>query len=290
MHLYLKVDSRGGRSLVLTTSFEDERAFPGCPSKALVFRALNTQTSQVMVEFLPKSEVDLSTAIPLTTRKVKGCLGIINVANGWHHLFLILLTRMHVLLLIRKLKFCVSSPPSFPPTDIFVAVILSATDIGNTRPAAASPEIVARIHDVGFFCLNSSAWDELGNGLGPDAHSGYYSDQINDTALRDQYTYSSQQNQVLEHPCAPLMKILSSGTFYYAPAPQWDISSRLSLRNSKDQRVESESVAYDGRFVWNEYIVQSLLDLRSKLDPNERDEMDRCQFIVCFPNPSLCTA
>ena len=59
---------------------------------------------------------------------------------------------------------------------------------------------------------------------------------------------------------------------------------------SKDKHVESESVAYDGRFVWNEYIVQSLLDLRSKLDPNERDEMDRCQFIVCFPNPSLCIA
>ena len=161
-----------------------------------------------------------------------------------------------------------------------MAVILSATELGNTRPSSSSPEVVAKIHDVGFFCLNSSAWDELGNGQEAQT-AGYYSDQINDPALRDQYAYNAQQTQILEHPCSPLMKILSSGTFYYAPAPQWDISSRLSLRISKERRAESDTIAYNGQFVWNEYIVQCLLDLRSKLDPREREDMDRCQFIVC---------
>lgn len=37
---------------------------------------------------------------------------------------------------------------------------------------------------------------------------------------------------------------------------------------------------FDKRFVWNEYIVRSLLDFRERLDAQERGEMDRCQFIV----------
>lgn len=80
MHLHLKEDSHGSRTLVMSTGFEDERE--GSPSRALVFRALENHSSQVMVEFLAKSEVDLSNAVPLTTRRVKGCLGLISVANG----------------------------------------------------------------------------------------------------------------------------------------------------------------------------------------------------------------
>ena len=80
MHLHLNEDSHGSRSIVLSTRIEDERN--GCPSRALVFRALDTNHTQVMVEFLPKSEVDLSTAVLLTTRRAKGCLGLISIANG----------------------------------------------------------------------------------------------------------------------------------------------------------------------------------------------------------------
>ena len=38
--------------------------------------------------------------------------------------------------------------------------------------------------------------------------------------------------------------------------------------------------SFDERFIWNEYIVRSLLDFRDRLDPQERDDLDRCQFIV----------
>lgn len=37
---------------------------------------------------------------------------------------------------------------------------------------------------------------------------------------------------------------------------------------------------FDGRFVWNEYIVRSLLDFRDRIDATEREELDQCQFIV----------
>ena len=80
MHLYLKDNPQGHRTLVLVTSTEDERA--GCPSRALVFRAVEGSVSKVSVEFLRKEDVDLSTAVRLTTRRVKGCLGLINVGEG----------------------------------------------------------------------------------------------------------------------------------------------------------------------------------------------------------------
>ena len=77
MYLYL---SESPRTLYLVTSSQDERR--GCSPRALVFRASQGSSSQATVEFLPKSEVDLSTAIKLTSRIVKGCLGLISVANG----------------------------------------------------------------------------------------------------------------------------------------------------------------------------------------------------------------
>lgn len=143
------------------------------------------------------------------------------------------------------------------------------------KPASKTPESVARIHDVGFFSLNSSAWDDLSTY--PD---GLSIDQSSDYNLRNDYssqTNGASNGPVFEHPCAPLMKILSSGTFYYALSPQWDISSRLSRRISQ---ANGETVSYDNRFVWNAFIVRSLLDFRENLDQGEREEIDRCQFIV----------
>lgn len=80
MHLYLKDDVLSQRTLVLTSSPEDERA--GFPSRALVFRSMEGDVAKVVVEFVHKDELDLSTAVRLTTRRVKGCLGLINIGDG----------------------------------------------------------------------------------------------------------------------------------------------------------------------------------------------------------------
>ena len=88
--------------------------------------------------------------------------------------------------------------------------------------------------------------------------------------------------QVFEHPCLPLTKILSSGSFYYALDSPWDLSSRLAVRLSKDPKSARDLGTFDERFVWNEYIVRSLLDFREHLDVNEREDLDNCQFIVCW--------
>lgn len=78
----------------------------------------------------------------------------------------------------------------------------------------------------------------------------------------------------------PLTKIISAGTFYYALEPYWDLSSRLSQRVTRDTQAAQDMGHYDDRFVWNDYIVRSLLDYRERLDPLERSDLDKCQFIV----------
>lgn len=83
----------------------------------------------------------------------------------------------------------------------------------------------------------------------------------------------------------PLAKIISAGTFYYAMEPYWDLSSRLSLRVTRDEQASRDMSIHDERFIWNEYIVRSLLDFRDRLDPLERHDLDKCQFIVS-PDPS----
>lgn len=104
------------------------------------------------------------------------------------------------------------------------------------------------------------------------------------TSMRDNYGQGATGGQVFEHPCLPLTKIMSSGSFYYALEPYWDLSTRLSQRLPTSGSTESEQPKdtgnFDERFVWNEYIVRSLLDFRDRLEANERSDLDRCQFIV----------
>lgn len=150
-------------------------------------------------------------------------------------------------------------------------MITSATEVGNTRPSGPNPESVAKIHEVLFYSLTSSTWDDFSaaaDGLLDGAEPGY------------REGYGQNANAMFEHPCMPLTKIISSGTFYYAVESQWDLSSRLSVRMARDPVSARESLLFDERFVWNEYIIRSLLDFRDRLEPPEREDLDRCQFIV----------
>lgn len=86
MHLYLGSDPR---TLFLVTSSQEESQ--GRPRRALVFRAADRDSGsnpnspqQAVVEFLPKDEVNLTNVVRVTTRVVKGCLGLISIDNGDH--------------------------------------------------------------------------------------------------------------------------------------------------------------------------------------------------------------
>ncbi|KAI0034116.1 DNase I-like protein [Vararia minispora EC-137] len=245
MHLYLK---ESPRTIYLVTSSQEE--INGRPSRALVLRAAEHDPSRAVVEFLRKEDVDLNNVTRLTSRIVKGCLGLISVGK-----------------------------------DMFVAFITSATEVGNVRPTIHNAEIAAKIHEVTFFCMTSSAWD-FTIAPGDTLPSPTFADNADVMSMRDVRDLEYQSNgqaTALEHPCAPLTKILSSGTFYYAMATdgaQWDISTRLPVRVRRDQDSPQDSFTFDGRFVWNEYIARSLLDFRDRLDTLEKADFDRCQFLV----------
>ncbi|KAF8269062.1 SacI homology domain-containing protein [Lactarius quietus] len=242
MHIYL---GENPRTIYLVTSSQEET--DGRPRRALVFRAAEENPDQAIVEFLPKDQVNLANSVRLTSRVVKGCLGLIHVSD-----------------------------------DIFLAVVTSATEVGNTRPTADSPESVAKIHEVNFYSLTSSVWDDLsvvGDGLPSPTYDDQQVDVMSLREIRDAYQQNTPPPPVFEHPCAALKKILSSGSFYYALGRHWDMSSRLAERLSRDSGV-SDVGAFDDRFVWNEYIIRSLLDFRERLDMQEREDLDRCQFIV----------
>lgn len=229
--------SNAPRALYLVTSFHDEKL--GRPHRALVFRAGEGE-AQAVVEFVSKDDIDLYNMVRLTNRVVKGCLGLISVEN-----------------------------------DVFVALVTSSTEIGNTRPSGSHPESVAKIHEVSFYSLTSAAWDDISAAtdslIGPD---------VVDSSVRDNYTQTTMSPQVFEHPCLPLTKILSSGSFYYAIESHWDLSSRLATRLSRDPASARDVAKFDERFIWNEYIIRSLLDFRERLDEVEREDLDRCQFII----------
>lgn len=166
---------------------------------------------------------------------------------------------------------------SYPSSlDIFLALVTSSTEIGNTRPSGSHPESVAKIHEVSFYSLTSATWDDISatteSLIGPDAVG---------SSVRDNYAQTTMAPQVFEHPCLPLTKILSSGSFYYAIESHWDLSSRLATRLSRDPASARDVAKFDERFIWNEYIIRSLLDFRERLDEVEREDLDRCQFIVC---------
>jgi hypothetical protein len=169
------------------------------------------------------------------------------------------------------------------PVEIFLAVVTSAAPIGNIRPASRSPEFVSKIHEVSFYGLNTSLYDDLSaiSDLSFPTGSAQYGPDQPDALIRDA---PPAQAPVYEHPCAPLTKILESGTFYYATQPPWDLSTRLGKRMVRQKAgIHGKDLSViDDRFVWNEYIVRSLLDFRDRLEAHEREELDRCQFIVRY--------
>ncbi|KAJ7490357.1 SacI homology domain-containing protein [Mycena galericulata] len=228
MYLYLASNPRRVLYLVSTEH-----------RRVLAFRQSESNPAQAVVEFVPQTEVDLLNVIRLTTRVVKGCLGLISIEK-----------------------------------DLFLAVVTSATEVGNTRPNAASyKESVARIHEVCFYSLTSSTWDDL------PAETLASPETVDAMMMRENYGQPAG-TPVFEHPCMPLTKILSSGSFYYAMDSTWDLSTRLAVRLSRDKHATWDLGTFDERFIWNAFLIRSLLEFRERLDASERDEFDTCQFIV----------
>ncbi|ORY00017.1 SacI homology domain-domain-containing protein [Clohesyomyces aquaticus] len=145
--------------------------------------------------------------------------------------------------------------------DIFLVVVNGASKVATLRPG----ETVQRIHSVGFYCLNSSSYDSLLN----DEVNPYPTDTIDDEGFEMGFGKGKGESP-LEHPCLALKKLLSSGTFYYSS--DFDLTRRLQERSSDAATVSIDSL--DAGFLWNSYMIQPLVDFRSRLAPREKEALD----------------
>lgn len=114
-------------------------------------------------------------------------------------------------------------------------------------------------------CLNTSAYDAL---LSEDINP-YPTDTIDEEGYEMGFGRGKGEAP-LEHPCLALKKILSSGTFYYSS--DFDLTRRLQKRCSDAQTVSIDSL--DAGFLWNSYMIQPLVDFRSRLAPREKEALD----------------
>jgi hypothetical protein len=146
-------------------------------------------------------------------------------------------------------------------SDVFLVVVNGASKVATVRPG----ETVQRIHSVGFYCLTSSSYDALLN----EEVNPYPTDTIDDEGYEMGFGGRKEQSP-LEHPCLALKKLLSSGTFYYSQ--DFDLTRRLQDRSSDAATVSIDSL--DAGFLWNSYMIQPLVDFRSRLAPRDKDALD----------------
>lgn len=145
--------------------------------------------------------------------------------------------------------------------NVFLVVVNGASKVATVRPG----ETVQRIHSVGFFCLTSSSYDALlDNEVNP-----YPTDTVDEEGYEMGFGGRKEQSP-LEHPCLALKKILSSGTFYYSS--DFDLTRRLQDRTTDAATVSIDSL--DAGFLWNSYMIQPLVDFRSRLAPRDKEALD----------------
>ena len=161
-------------------------------------------------------------------------------------------------------------------TDFFLSVVTSASEVGAVRPG----EVAMRINSVSFFCINKSMWDDaLVSSSTSTLDSSMDPDYATAAGSGDVY-----QSSIYDHPCAGLKKYMSLGTFYYAQGSSWDISTRLDRRTlhlDSEAGSGGHSIAdYDDRFVWNSYMIEPLLEYRSRMEVEEQRIFDAGGFIV----------
>ncbi|GAA5885405.1 hypothetical protein JCM6882_009606 [Rhodosporidiobolus microsporus] len=269
------------------------------PDWCLLFKAppelapTSTDAVSVVVELLPRHEVDLDAAVVLNGR-VSGCLGVLSVGN-----------------------------------ETFLAVITHSTAVGAGLSRSSSfvglgCEPIFQVRAVDFFCLTSPAFDYLHAPVSsfPLENSDYIDDPSSFSSTTyapssSAYSSSSPSNGVsagslrgadptpLEHPCQNLRKILSNSSFYYSSGPDsFDLSTRLQARVEKAARRKEEqrgedagdrdddeskpeqdgyqqaALDHDARFLWNTYLVAPLLSFRSTLSTEMIEVFDQEGFMV----------
>ncbi|KKY17403.1 putative synaptojanin 2 [Phaeomoniella chlamydospora] len=121
-------------------------------------------------------------------------------------------------------------------------------------------------------CLNRPDYDNMYYGREPNPYPGssFSTDDVDYGGGYD------QGDSAAEHPFAALKKLLSNGFFYYSV--DFDLTSRLQHRANDDAKFDIGSL--DEGLLWNSYMIEPLLQFRSRLVDHERDALDQSQILT----------
>ena len=187
--------------------------------------------------------------------------------------------------------------------DIFLCVVSGATSLTSRNTPG---EQVSRIQGCDFYSVTSAAWDDYKHHDPATSAGTHHGSQSSGTANAVPQTYGGAGNgmgrslglggaysdtlsvphsssgttspQFYEHPANAMHKILSNGHFYYSSG-NYDITTRLEERMRRREDGDNET-AYDSRFVWNSFLIDSLLDFRENLNHSEKQAFDDAGFVV----------
>ncbi|KAF2964303.1 hypothetical protein GQX73_g9270 [Xylaria multiplex] len=147
--------------------------------------------------------------------------------------------------------------------DVFLCVITHASRVATLRPG----ETVEKIASVEFFCLTTAEYDNVIS-LNP------YENDFSDSSAYGQNL--GRREGEIEYPYYELQKLLSNGSFYYST--DFDLTNRL-----QDRPVDSDTFDidnFDDAFLWNSFMINPLVQFRSRLVAHERETLDASRILT----------
>lgn len=143
--------------------------------------------------------------------------------------------------------------------DIFVAVVSDAARVGHLRREHA----IYRVRNISFFCVNRATWDM-------------------DVSFVEEASelVPGPSVPVTEHPCAAIRKYLQSGSFYFSNSPEFDITARVQRTAEASGAAPAYELRFQSRFSWNGYMIQPMIDYRSRLSPEHRELFDQQGYLL----------
>ncbi|KAJ2982803.1 hypothetical protein NUW58_g6365 [Xylaria curta] len=127
---------------------------------------------------------------------------------------------------------------------------------------------IEKIVSVEFFCLNTADYDHVIS-LNP------YDNEISESSLTYGQNLGRREGEV-EYPYEELQKLLGNGSFYYST--DFDLTNRL-----QDRPVDSDTFDidnFDDAFLWNSFMINPLVQFRSRLVAHEREALDASRILT----------
>lgn len=148
--------------------------------------------------------------------------------------------------------------------DVFLCVITHASRVSTLRPG----ETIERILAVEFYGLNTSEYDDVFSAVDP------YELEMSDSSSI--YGQPLNRREGIEHPCSDVQKLLSNGSFYYST--DFDLTNRLQDRPPDANTFDIDN--FDEAFLWNSYMINPLVQFRSRLMEHERELLDASRILT----------